>query len=106
MAIPNSGDVNLPNNFKRNQILYFGSSSGLLNALNLNDGSLIWNYQAGGNITGSPVVSGDDVYFGSGDSYLYALNKKNQRELWKYKTGNAIVSSPAINNGIIYFGIE
>ena len=88
------------------KILYFGSSSGLFNALNLDDGSKVWNYQAGGNITGSPVIAGDDVYFGSGDSYLYALNKKTGDELWKYKTGNAVENSPAVDNGVIYFGSD
>ena len=88
------------------KLVYFGSKSGLFTALNLNDGTKVWDYQAGGNITGSPVVVGDDVYFGSGDSYLYALDKKTGDEVWKYKTGNSVETTPAINNGVIYFGSD
>ena len=68
------------------KLLFFGSSSGLFNAINLDGGAEVWNYQAGGNITASPVVVGSNVYFGSGDSYLYALDKITGDEIWKYKT--------------------
>ena len=88
------------------KLIYFGSTSGLFYALNLDDGTKVWDYKAEGNITAAPVVVGDNVYFGSGDSYLYALNKKTGDDVWKYKTGNSIETTPAIDNGIIYFGSD
>ena len=56
---------------------------------------VLWKFETGGMVKGSPVVSGGTVYIGSRDHYVYALDADTGTEKWKFKTGGWIYSSPA-----------
>ncbi|MBD3272447.1 MAG: PQQ-binding-like beta-propeller repeat protein, partial [Elusimicrobia bacterium] len=96
-------------------MVYFGTEDGRIIKLDSADGSLVWQFQAGGPIRSDPVVipgymSGVDddyVYFGCDDSQVYAIktSDKSLRSGWPIVTGGAVRSSPVFDgaNWRIYF---
>ena len=54
-------------------IIYIGSDSGYLSALEASTGREIWNYFIGVPIKSSPIISGNTVYIGAWDGNLYAF---------------------------------
>ncbi|MFV2014497.1 MAG: PQQ-binding-like beta-propeller repeat protein, partial [Candidatus Heimdallarchaeota archaeon] len=99
--------------------LYIGTESGILKAIDANDGSPLWSFAADGSIVSSPsIIELVDsvgnvletiIYFGSGNGTFYALIDMGgtYSTFWQLETDldSAIISSPAISNeGIIYFG--
>jgi outer membrane protein assembly factor BamB len=65
--------------------VYFGSSgwkvetegghrtNTFLSCLSADDGSVVWNFEVGGQVETTPVVLGGRVYFGSEDGFFYCL---------------------------------
>jgi outer membrane protein assembly factor BamB len=58
--------------------------------------------RTGGEINGSPVVSGRTVYAGSGDGRLYAIDLELGSALWTFDAGSPIASSPAVDHGVVF----
>lgn len=83
--------------------IYIGKDTGVLYAINP-DGTLKWNYTAGGLLRSSPTIGADGtIYFISG-SIIYALNY-NGTQKWNYTMGGSTYASPAISaDGTIYIG--
>jgi len=88
-------------------------------ALDLNDGTILWNQTIGDNTVepyqyagyNTPTVAEDAVFVSSPDGFLYAFNIENGSQLWKKNVYNKglfsmdyLLSSPAYANGIIYLG--
>ncbi|MFO8077559.1 MAG: PQQ-binding-like beta-propeller repeat protein, partial [Thermoplasmatota archaeon] len=88
-------------------------------ALNLSDGTIVWNQSIGDNTVepyqyagyNTPTVAEDKVFVCSPDGVLYAFNIDDGSELWKknvYAKGifstDYLLSSPAYADGIIYIG--
>jgi outer membrane protein assembly factor BamB len=91
-------------------VLYFGSGSGHLYALDLASGGLKWKFKTDGVVHSSPALAYGMVYFGSWDTYLYALDARTGQQKWKFKTENVhdsmrgIQPSPLVYDGKVYFG--
>ena len=85
-------------------VLYVGSLSPTLFALNASTGALLWKYTMGSYVHGGPAVDNGVVYVGSADGNVYALNAGTGALLWKYTTANYVYSSPAVANGVVYVG--
>lgn len=67
------------------ETVYFGSSSqDTLTALNLNNGTLKWNYAAGGPIRLAPTIAGDRVLFGCDDGNAYCVDRTTGALIWKF----------------------
>ena len=49
-----------------NGVMYAGSTSGDMVALDGKDGTLLWRYASGGSVIGSPAIVGGRLYWGSG----------------------------------------
>jgi len=87
--------------------IYIGSyASYKLYALDPVDGSEVWSYLTGGEVTTPCVDSDGTVYFGSRDGFLYAVNP-NGSPKWSYDIGEGTWSSPAIDsNGTVFLGAD
>jgi outer membrane protein assembly factor BamB len=91
-------------------VLYFGTGSGHLYALDLASGGLKWKFKTDGVVHSSPALAYGMVYFGSWDTYLYALDARTGQQKWKFKTENihdamrGIQASPLVYDGKVYFG--
>ncbi len=96
----------------KDDMVFFGTGSGVFYALNKNDGLPLWTYKTNNVIHSSPVVDFGNVYFGSWDTYFYSINAKTGKLVWKFKTGidttmfnqTGIQGSATISDSTIYFG--
>ncbi|MBR2208829.1 MAG: PQQ-binding-like beta-propeller repeat protein [Synergistaceae bacterium] len=80
--------------------LYFGDSIGFCYAVNKNSGSVIWSYNAGGSIIGTPAILDDKeskVLFVSSDGTITCLNLYDGSLIWDYKPREN--RNEAVNDG-------
>ena len=95
--------------------LYLGSRDGYLYALDPEDGSVQWRYDAGKSlITASAISPGGAIHFGDDDQSIYALNPPSNAGdsgelVWRYQlptdNPNLAFSNPAIAaDGSVYVG--
>ena len=83
-------------------IVYFGSDSGIVYAVNASTGLSIWNFTTGYlYVRSSPAVSNGVVYIGTDDSYIYALNASTGSKIWSYEA-NAYSSALTVVDGVVY----
>lgn len=92
-------------------MIYFGSGTGKIQALTADKGEALWSFATGDIVHTIPVLSGELLIVGSFDGYLYALNKRNGALVWKFKTvgqqyfpKGEVQGFPAADLGIIYVG--
>ena len=85
-------------------VVYSGSESGVLFAVDADSGESLWQYDTGGRIKCSPAVAGNVVYCGSDSGSFYALDARSGRLIWQYRTGGPIQASPAVFGGAVIFG--
>jgi len=97
-----------------NGIIYLGSEAGIFYAVDMETGSELWRFEAGGPIFHAPVVHGELVVFGSWDGRLRAVNKSSGVLVWEFEAGHVdwevrdifINGTPNVLNGIAYFSSE
>jgi len=87
-----------------NGMVYIGSNTGYVYALDALSGDLIWSFAIGSNVLSSPAVADGKIYIGSDNGYFYALDAINGDIVWKYQTIGKIYTSPAVINGKVFFG--
>ncbi|WP_432823246.1 PQQ-binding-like beta-propeller repeat protein [Trichloromonas sp.] len=94
-------------------VVYVGGHDGYVYALDVEKGTLLWEFATGGRVVSTPTFHDGVVYAGSTDNYLYALNAGDGTRLWRYKSGvrqfrtisyRGIRSSPLIADGVVYVG--
>jgi outer membrane protein assembly factor BamB len=85
-------------------VLYTGSESGRIVALDAERGQKVWELNTGQPIRCSPAVSGGVVYCGSDNGTLYALDAQTGKPVWQFEAGGPIQTSPAVVGGLIVFG--
>ena len=71
-------------------------------ALDPDNGTPLWTYNAKVRVDSSPVIAGNRVYFGAGA--LIALDLATGTEVWRFETGASITASPAIAAGRLIIG--
>ena len=86
-------------------VIYVGAGKNTkkLLAINYLSGAAIWERKLG-EVTNSPVVSGNRLLVGTGEGTLFCLDKQNGSELWTFKSSEPIVSTPAVQGNRLYFG--
>ena len=111
-----------------NGVVYVGSTSSNLLALDFETGKLKWKFKTGTRITSSPAVVDGVVYVGSYDGNFYAVDANTGQQKWKFQTGgehrfaakhlhgtqpatetmpdpfDCYLSSPVVDAGTVYFG--
>lgn len=94
--------------------VYFGSDSGILWAINQNDGKELWRFKMRGfkardkAIFSSPALSSSSVYFGAYDGNFYCLDKKTGLQNWVFDEADWIGSSPCVVERLnkVFVGLE
>jgi polyvinyl alcohol dehydrogenase (cytochrome) len=70
-------------------VLFVGSASGVIHAMNAKTGCLYWTFQADGPVRAATLVVNDHarrfVLFGDQIGWFYSLDASNGRLLWKHK---------------------
>ncbi len=88
-------------------ILYFGTSDGVVFALDWKAKQTVWRYSDPNRpfeIHSSPAVTGDLVIIGSRDKRMHAINRKTGKKVWTFATRAGIDSSPVVVGDRVYFG--
>ena len=85
---------------------YVGDSDGKFYARNPSDGSIIWTYQAQGEIRSSPILVGNNCYFGTTDGIVYALDTRTGEKLWELNLGSPIKLAPSFADDKLFFRTE
>lgn len=99
----NANVVNTPT--YTNDLVIFGNSVGLIEALNKKTGKPVWTYQTKGAIYSSPVIAANKwVIFGSGDGNIYSLNLKDGKLVWKTAAQKSVLGSPVIKDDMVFIG--
>lgn len=99
----NANVVNTP--AYTDNLVIFGNSIGLIEALNRSTGKPVWTYKTQGAIYSSPLIAWNKlVIFGSGDGNIYALNVKDGKLVWKTAAGKSVLGSPVIQGDVIFIG--
>ncbi|MCX6777217.1 MAG: PQQ-binding-like beta-propeller repeat protein [Candidatus Micrarchaeota archaeon] len=98
-----TGDYIVGSPVIHDDVVFIGSASGNLYAINSTTGTQIWKYGKVGRIESSASFSNSMVFFGSNDGTLYAL-WMNGTLAWSYKTHDRILSSPAFAYDVVYIG--
>ena len=75
--------------------VYVGDLDGKFHCLKASDGSKVWDFETGGEITSGCNFHGDNVLIGSHDSTLYCLDAAGKK-LWEVKTEGPVNGSPVV----------
>ena len=91
-------------------LVYVGSGSGLLVAVDAATGTKKWEFKTGESIQTTPTVVGGVLYIASWDKKLYALDALTGAKKWESNPASVVLSQPRacpmVANGILYFGGE
>lgn len=94
-----------------NNIIYFGSGDGRVNAIKAENGELVWTYATNDIIHATPAIFNNTLLVGSFDGNLYALHAVTGYLLWKFKSvgheyfpKGEMQSNPIVFNGAVYIG--
>jgi outer membrane protein assembly factor BamB len=91
-----------------NDRVYAGDLDGMVYALDLNTGAILWTYQTDNQVMGSPAYhrkgNKDVILVGSYDYYLHGIDPGSGKGLWKYETDNFINGACALYDGMAVFG--
>lgn len=88
-------------------LVYVGTYSGKVYALNAANGALRWvypreGYEVIGAIVGGLVVAEGTIYVGSSDGRVYALDAAFGDRKWQFDTGGKVWASVAVRDGVVY----
>ncbi|MEO7001735.1 MAG: PQQ-binding-like beta-propeller repeat protein [Ktedonobacterales bacterium] len=98
--------IQLPTSANPKTILYVGSQSRNISALDAITGKRLWIAATQDSVARTPTVADGTVYVGSHDTILYAFDAQTGQTLWAYHLGGAIDTSPAVANGTVYSGCD
>lgn len=91
-----------------NNVAYVGSDDGKLYAININNGTLKWNYDMGKPVYSSPTIDTNDnsLFVGADNGKMVCLDTRNGVEKWSYNATGAVKTSAAIVKNKIVFGSD
>jgi len=82
--------------------VYFGAYSGDVYALSLNDGSVLWSFDADGPIIAGLAAGETAVYVATDNGTLYALSLEDGRERQRFDAGSGVWGTPLLAEGVVY----
>ena len=107
-SLPDAGaaewDFTSPAPAVHDGVVYIGSASGVLHALDAATGESRWTFTTSGKIRGDALVTADRVYFGSADRFVYALDRARGELIWKFDTGGPVTTAPMLAGDKLIIG--
>jgi len=87
-------------------VVYVGSRTGELHAVNLSDGKVKWKYKASEDGIGesSPAVAAGLVYIGDLAGVVHAVETATGKAAWTFKTNGEVKSSPVVAGDRVLIG--
>ena len=89
-----------------NGMVIIGAESGYVLACNSSNGTVVWSFLTGSQITASPVLDASGfIYIGAWNGQVYKLNAMGGRLAWQYNTnGIQIENMGAVTSSAYFFG--
>lgn len=97
------GAAKLPEATTADGIVYVGSQSGEVYALDSQSGQELWQFKTGGPVITAPTIADGVAYVSSDDHQLYALDSQTGQVLWQF-TAADVMSRPIVTDGVVYLG--
>lgn len=88
----------------RSGLVYVTSLDSTLTALNLQDGSVRWQFRTGGSLWHAPAVSGPRVVVADGSGTLTCLDAELGTVYWQAQHETPFGTTPLIVGSIVYLG--
>jgi outer membrane protein assembly factor BamB len=82
----------------------FVSAGTTLSVLDINSGTISWEFQAESTITTQPVIFGPLVLVGTERGILHALRSGDGQERWRTQFNGALSAAPAVSDVHIFVG--
>lgn len=82
----------------------FANTQGVVKALDITDGQLVWQTPTNGKVFSTPAVTESCVYIASTDKNIYCLSLEDGHIIWSHNTPKGIVASPTVWDGKVYIG--
>lgn len=88
----------------------FGDQGGMVNAIDMSTGELVWSYETGQGVFNAAASDGDRVFVGDRSGFLYALDAKTGELQWQFDVrvdgrGDGVIEvTPAVDDGRVYAG--
>lgn len=83
-------------------MLYVGSASGNVYAIDRLKGKKIWKTDTKGAVYGGVALADNQVYVGDAKGVVYALDAASGKEIWHQDLGSDIMSTPLVNGSTLY----
>lgn len=90
-------------------VAYIGGSDHHYRALDIRNGTIIFDYDGlEGPVMSKPVVSNNILFFSAWDTYLYAYDLTKKALLWKWSNGSPVINFspaaciPVVKNDVVY----
>jgi outer membrane protein assembly factor BamB len=80
----------------------FVSAGRVLSAIDINSGTISWEFQANSTITTRPVIFGASLLVGTERGVLHALRIANGQELWRTQFNAGLRAAPAVSADAIF----
>ena len=84
------------------EVLVFGDWNGRVTALNPEDGTEKWIYEARSPISEPPLIAGGLTFVGTDDGRLVGLDLASGREVWRYQMGDRLRAPLVASQGSLY----
>jgi len=106
-AFAHAGDINtMAQPTIIGDVLYTGSASGAVYALNAKTGCIHWVFQANGAVRTAPRIEGNAALFADQIGWVYAINTRDGKLIWKKRVedheASRLTAAFAVYNGIAY----
>lgn len=82
--------------------VFAGSDGGIVIALSMRDGRIIWTARAAGPVRSGFAVADGTLYFGSDDNYVYALNAATGSLAWRQRTPGDVSGRPVVRDDVLH----
>jgi outer membrane protein assembly factor BamB len=79
----------------------FGTRDGWLHAFRP-DGTVAWEFKAGGPFPASPTIADGTAYAGSSDGRVYAVSLQDGKLRWSYDTREEVGTPPTVAGGAVF----
>lgn len=81
----------------RGDYIYTADASGLVQAVNKQDGKILWTKQLASGVISGPTIADGFIALGTNASTLVLLNQADGKQLWENKVSGEILSPPALS---------
>ncbi|MDY6771620.1 MAG: PQQ-binding-like beta-propeller repeat protein [Candidatus Nanohaloarchaea archaeon] len=101
-----SGKIERSSPYVGSSNVYVGTTAGTMYAISRSSQSVIWQFDAGSEITSSPTLADGKVVFGGSGGKVYAAWAANGTQAWSFQTSSTgtVTASPAAASDTVYIG--